>query len=237
MFVANRAIACGLLLFAPCVYGQQNPLDRPASDFESKGLGLTETLLNFSHQQHLRVAVEYVDRASIDKPIDVSLQNKTVREALDSILRNGHGYSWRLRDGIFEITNSRASKRAESQLNKVIPVFTIPDGEKTQMASEMLWWNLQLKLDPKLEGYGGDLMVGADASTVKPAVLHNRTVREVLAYIVLNSRAEGWIVAGPPECLGFTPYCGLWFLVESMPSAPPSARPYELLLLHIRENL
>jgi hypothetical protein len=31
---------------------------------------------------------------------------------------------------------------------------------------------------------------------------------------VLNSRAEGWIVAGPPECLGFTPYCGLWFFIE-----------------------
>ena len=85
----------------------------------------------------------------------------------------------------------------------------------------------------ELKGYGGHTMYGAEASTVKPALLHNQTVREILGYIVLNSRAEGWIVAGPPGCLGFTPYCGLWFLIETVPSTPS----YGLLLRRIRENL
>lgn len=89
MFMVSRAIACGFLLLAPCVYGQHTPLERPASDFNSKGVGLTETLLKFSHQQHLRVAVEYVDRASMEMPIEVHLENKTVRQALDFILHNG----------------------------------------------------------------------------------------------------------------------------------------------------
>jgi len=118
-------------------------------------------------------------------------------------------------------------------LKMVIPVFKITDGETAKMASVTLWWNLQFKLDPELKGYGGDIMYGAEASTVKPAVLHNQTVREILGYIVLNSRAEGWIVAGPPECLGFTPYCGLWFLIETAPSTPS----YEILLRDIRKNL
>lgn len=231
--MVSRAIACGFLLFAPSLYGQVNSLEKPASDFSSRDVGLTETLLKFSHQQHLRIAVEYVDRASMDQPIIVSLQNETVRQGLETILHNGHGYSWRLRNGIIEITNSRGSKRADKQLSMVIPVFKIVDGETAKMASVGLWWNLQLKLDPKLGGYGGDIMEGAEASTVKPAVLHNRTVREILAYIVLNSRAEGWIVAGPPQCLGFTPYCGLWFLIESVSSAPS----YGLLLQDIRKNL
>ena len=129
MLVGNRGIACGFLLLAPCVYGQDTPLERPASDFNSKGVGLTETLLKFSHQQHLRIGIEYVDRASMDKPIEVRLENKTVRQALDSILHNGRGYSWRLRNGIIEITNTSASKRARSQLNTVIPVFTIAGWE------------------------------------------------------------------------------------------------------------
>ena len=229
----SRAIAWGFLFFAPCLYGQDNSLERPASDFNSKGLGLTEALLKFSHLQHLRIAVEYVDRESIDQPIIVDLQNKTVRQGLDVLLSNGRGYSWQLRNGIVEITNTRGSKRAEKQLSVVIPVFEIVDGETAKMASVTLWWNLQLTLDPKLKGYGGDILEGAETSTVKPAVLHNRTVREILAYIVLNSRADGWIVAGPPQCLGFTPYCGLWFLIESAPSTPP----YELLLRDIRKNL
>jgi len=233
MFVASHTIACGFLLLAPCVYGQDNPVERPASDFNSKGAGLTETLLKFSHQQHLRVAIEYVDRASMDQPIIVNLEKKTVRQGLDTILSNGHGYSWRLRNGIVEIANSRGSERANKQFNMVIPVFKLTDGETAKMASVTLWWNLQLKLDPKLKGYGGDILEGAETSTVKPAVLRNRTVREILAYIVLNSRANGWIVAGPPQCLGFTPYCGLWFLIETVPSTPS----YEPLLRDIRKNL
>jgi len=225
-------MACGFLLLAPCVYGQA-AIERSASDFESKGVGLTETLLRYSHQQNLRIAVEYVDRASMDRPITVNLQEKTVRQGLDTILRNIHGYSWRLRNGIIEVTNRSGSKRADKQLNMVIPVFKIADGETAKMASVMLWWNLQMKLDPKLKGFGGSILEGAETSKVNPAELRNRTVREILAYIALNSRAEGWIVAGPPECLGFTPYCGLWFLIETVPSTAS----YELLLQDIRKNL
>jgi hypothetical protein len=233
MLVGNRAIACGFLLLAPCVYGQDTPLERPAFDFNSKGVGLTETLLKFSHQQHLRIAIEYVDRASIDKPIEVRLENKTVRQALDSILHNGRGYSWRLRNGNIEITNTHASKRTQSQLNTVIPVFTISDGDNAKMASVMLRWNLELSLDKKLKGFGGDVLGGTRSPTLKPATLHNRTVREILAYIVLNGGVDGWIVAGPPECLGFTPYCGLWFLIEAEPSDPSN----RILLQNIRNNL
>jgi hypothetical protein len=169
----------------------------------------------------------------MDKPIEVRLENKTVRQALDSVLHNGRGYSWRLRNGIIEITNTRASKRAQSQLNTVIPVFTISDGDNAKMASVMLWWNLQLSLDKKLKGFGGDVLGGTRSPTLKPVTLHHRTVREILAYIVLNGGVDGWIVAGPPECLGFTPYCGLWYLIEVEPSDPSN----QILLQNIRNNL
>ena len=139
----------------------------------------------------------------MNKPVNVSLQNKTVRQALNSILRNGHGYSWRLRGGIIEITNGRASR------------------------------NLQRKLDKQLKGFVGRGLGGARSPTLKAATLHNRTVREILAYVVLNGGVEGWIVAGPPECLGFTPYCGLWFLIEGELSDPS----YEILLQNIRNNI
>jgi len=231
--MASRAIACSFLFLAPCVYGQGNPPERSASNFRSKGVGLTETLLKFSHQQHLRIAIEYLDRASMEQPIEVNLQNRTVRRALDSILRNGHGYSWRLRNGIIEITNRRASKLADDQLNRVISVFKIGEGETVAMTSVMLWWSLKMQLDPSLKEKGimGDFM--GQSSTVRPTTLHNRTVRQILAYVVLNSHAEGWIVTGPPECLGFTPYCGLWCVIEGEPSDPS----YKLLLQNVRGNL
>jgi hypothetical protein len=112
MLMISRAIAWVFLMLSPCVYAQSDSLERPAADFTSKGIGLTGTLLKFAHEEHLPVAIEYVDRASVNQPIAVSLQNKTVRQALDSILRNDHGYTWRLRNGIVEITNRCAFKHA-----------------------------------------------------------------------------------------------------------------------------
>jgi hypothetical protein len=53
---------------------EQRGRDREPSDFNSKGVGLAETILKFSHQQHLRIAIEYVDRASMEKPIEVRLE-------------------------------------------------------------------------------------------------------------------------------------------------------------------
>jgi hypothetical protein len=230
MLMMSRAIACGFLLFSPCAYGQGDSLERRASDFNSKGVGLTETLLKFSHEEHLPIAIEYVDRASMERPIDVSLRNKTIRQALDCISLNGNGYGWKLRDGIIEITNRHGSKHAEGLLNKVIPIFNIQGGESVQVTSTMLWWELQIALDPSIKGFGGDIMGGS--STVKAGTLHNRKVREILSYIVLKSRAEAWVVAGPTECLGFTPYCGLWYIVEQDPSDS-----YQIVLRKVRENL
>jgi hypothetical protein len=231
MLMISRAIACGFLLFSPCVYGQSVPLERRASSFDSKGVGLTETLLKFSHEEHLPIAIEYVDRASMDRPINVSLRNKTIRQALDSILLNGNGYRWKLRNGIIEITNKYGSKHAEGLLNKVIPIFKIPEGETAQMMSTMLWWQLQIALDPSIKGFCGDIM--GRSSTVKAGTLHHRKVREILSYIVVNSRAEAWVVAGPPQCLGYTPYCGLWYIVEQESSDNSN----QSVLRKVRENL
>jgi len=157
MIMPIRAILCVFLLFAPLLHAQENYLERPVSDFRSSGAGLTETLLTFAHQQNLRIAIEYVDRDSMRKPIAVNLQNNTVGEGLKAILRNGHGYSWRKRNGLIEIRNERGSKRADRQLDTVIPVFEIPANESAKVASTMLWWNLQMKLDPTVKGFGGDI--------------------------------------------------------------------------------
>jgi hypothetical protein len=227
-----RIIVCGLLAFASCANGQgRDSLDRTVPAFESKGVGLTETLLKFSDQAHLLLAIAYVDRASLEQPIDVSLRRKSVRQSLDFILMHGDGYQWNLHDGIIAITNKHASRHANDLLNKVIPVFEIPADSTVQMSSMMLWWQLQITLDPSTKGFGGDVV--GKSSTVRPVILHKRTVREILSYVVGNSRAVAWIAAGPAECLGFTPHCGLWYIVERS----PSDHSYQAVLQKIRENL
>jgi hypothetical protein len=221
-----------VLLLSPHIYGQSpHPEDR-AHDFESKGVGLTETLLKFSEQQHLPIAIEYVDSDSMNRPIDISLRNETIFQALDSILSHGQGYAWTLRNGIIEIKNKHSSKRAEHQLNTVIPLFKIATEEPVALASAMLWRELQVALDPSLRSQGFASHFLVSSSTVKPFTFKNHTVRQILSYIILNSRAHGWIVAGPPKCLGFTPYCGLWYVIDSACAGTS----YQLVLTQVREN-
>jgi hypothetical protein len=227
----KRATICGLLLLSPLAGAQTSLVDRRASDFESKGVGLTETLLEFSDREHVPMAIEYVDRGSMERPVEVHLRDKDIRQSIDSILRNGNGYRWNLRNGLVEVTNTHASKRLERLLDVVIPDFQIAGGENALVASTMLWWDLQRRIDQKIPGFGGD--IAGRSSTVMPTKLRNRTVRQILSYIVRNSRADGWIVAGPPECLGFTPYCGLWYIVEP----EPFDASYEAVLKNVRENL
>jgi len=88
----KRATICGLLLLSPLAGAQTSLVDRRASDFESKGVGLTETLLEFSDREHVPMAIEYVDRGSMERPVEVHLRDKDIRQSIDSILRNGNGY-------------------------------------------------------------------------------------------------------------------------------------------------
>lgn len=87
----------------PHSYAQSILKETHASDFDSRGAALTETLLKFANQQHLPIAIEYVDEDSISRAIDVSLKNATVAESLDSILPHGQGYTWTRQNGFIEI--------------------------------------------------------------------------------------------------------------------------------------
>jgi hypothetical protein len=172
----KRATICGLLLLSPLAGAQTSLVDRRASDFESKGVGLTKTLLEFSDREHVPMAIEYVDRGSMERAVEVHLRDKDIRQSIDSILRNGNGYRWNLRNGLVEVTNTHASKRLERLLDVVIPDFQIAGGENALVASTMLWWDLQRRIDQKIPGFGGD--IAGRSSTVMPTKPRNRTVRQ-----------------------------------------------------------
>jgi hypothetical protein len=199
MLMTSRAVAVwGLLLLSSVVYGQGVPLERSVSDFHSEGIGLTETLLKFSHQEHFPIAIEYVDRASLDNPFKVSLRNTTIRRGLNAILLQSQDYRWRFHNGIVEITNRHDRQGGEGLLRKVIPVFEIKKQTTAILASATLSMSPQMVLDPKIKGFAGNIMGGVGPPTLKPVTLHNRTVEEILSYIVIHGGAEGWTVAGPP---------------------------------------
>jgi hypothetical protein len=233
MLMPCRAVAiCGLLLLSSAAYGQGVPLERNVADFHSEGIGLTETLLKFSHQEHFPIAIKYVDRASLDNPIKVRLRNATIRNGLNSILVESRDYRWSLHNGIIEITNRHAREGGEDFFRKVIPMFEIKEQTTAKMASVLLWQLLQVALDPNIKGFGGDIVEPLGPPTLKPVTLHNRTVEEILSFIAVHSGAEGWTVAGPPEYLARNPQGGLWNILAQGQSADS----YQFVLRTIRQN-
>jgi hypothetical protein len=228
--IMRRAAAvCGLLFLSTAVCGQGVPLGSGVADFHSEGIGLTETLLKFAHQEHFPIAIEDVDHGSLDNPIKISLRNTTIRHGLNAILLQSAGYRWKLQNGIVQITNRRRLESGEDLLHTVIPVFEIKEETTAKMASFHLWGSLQMVLDPKAKGYGGDILGDLGPPTLKPVTLHNQTVAEILSYIVVHSGAEGWIVSGPPEYLARNPQSGLWNIITS-------ADTYQFVLRTVRQN-
>jgi hypothetical protein len=215
MLVHALAAACLILSLLPSVSAQNISADNRVSSFDSNSAALTETLLKFADQQHLRIAIEYVDQDSMTRSINISLKHATIAESLDSILSRAQGYRWTRQKNLVTITNEHSTKRAEAQLNTVIPRFDIRDSLTVNVASASLWSELQVRRDPEhnRRWWGGSF--GGNSSTIKPATLRNQTVRQILAYIIMNSEAKAWVVPGPPKCLGYTPYCGLWSIIES----------------------
>jgi hypothetical protein len=80
MLVNALAAACVVLSLLPSVSAQNISADNRVSSFDSKGAALTETLLKFADQQHLRIAIEYVDQDSMTRSINISLRHATIAE-------------------------------------------------------------------------------------------------------------------------------------------------------------
>jgi hypothetical protein len=57
-------------LFSTHAYGQSVHGEDQFADFNSKGVGLTETLIRFADQQHLPIAIEYVDSVVLPANLD-----------------------------------------------------------------------------------------------------------------------------------------------------------------------
>jgi hypothetical protein len=58
------AITIVVMMFSTHEYGQSVNGENHLADFNSKGVGLTKTLLKFADRQHLPIAIEYVDSDS-----------------------------------------------------------------------------------------------------------------------------------------------------------------------------
>jgi len=186
---------------------------REITGFNSEGMGLTATVLRFCAQEKLPVAITYIDAQSLREPLTISLGRMSVAQALDSILKQHSTYRWIWRGGMVEITNEHSPSGPRNVLDTVIPVYELRGKTTVQSASVLLWMSLELVLNPGPRGFAGGYDPGDVSQAIGSVRLVNRSVGEILSYIVVTSGADAWLVTQPPEHLDKIPVFDSYALV------------------------
>ena len=220
-----RTVVCVLTLcglsFGASTAGQEITRNQ-ISGFRSEGVGLVATILRFSEEEKLPVAIEFIDAKALRQPLSVALGRMSIAQALDTILRHAPLYHWRWQDGILRITNENSLHGSNNLFDTVIPVFELKRKATVQEASVLLSMSLQNLISGSVNGYAGDFDPGDVRQSVGPVKLLHETVAEILSYIVVSSGAAAWLVTQPPDGLAKINQDGLWMIVQAWDSSHSS---------------
>ena len=184
------------------------------SSLKVQDLSLVDALLRLGQQERIPLGIEYVSREALEKPISEDFHNTTVGEIVQVLLGGGRGYTWRVRDGVLNVSHSSVATGKANLLNRVLPEFVMRRCSVAD-ASNVLYMSLNSQLHPEVTGYAGDYNPGDMQNLVGPLELRNAPVRHILNLIVgAGDKRSAWAVRVQPGCLDQLPPDGLWTIIE-----------------------
>ncbi len=192
-----------------------------------RGLCVVDALLRLGQQEHIPLGIEYLAPEALEKPIAGDFHNTTVGGILEGLLGGGKGYTWRVREGVLEVSHRSVASGEANLLDRVLPSFVIRRCSVAD-ASNALYMSLNSQLHPEVTGYAGDYNPGDPQDLIGPLELRNAPVRSVLNRLVSSANKKAaWVVQVPPGHLDELPTGGLWTIVEY--ETPPRQYAAELL--------
>lgn len=212
VFVLTAALQVGALNAAQA--GQSSPiLSKGVASFSVRGLCLFDALLGLGEQEQVPLGIEYVSREALEKPITEDFHNTTVGVILEGLLGGGKGYTWRVRDGVLNVSHKSVATGKGNLLDRVLPEFVVRKCSVAD-ASNVLYMSLNSQLHPEATGYAGDYNPGDPQDLIGPLELRNAPVRQILNRLVSANRKGTWVVRVQPGCLDQLPSGGLWTIIE-----------------------
>jgi hypothetical protein len=170
--------------------------------------------LKLGQQEHVALGIEYVSPEALEKPMSEDFRNATVGEIVRVLLGEGRGYTWRVRDGVLDVSHKSVATGKGNLLDRVIPEFVIRRCSLAD-ASNVLYMSLNSQLHPEVTGYAGDYNPGDMQNLIGPLELRSPTVRQVLNRLISGSNKKAaWVVRVPPDSLDQLPSGGLWTIIE-----------------------
>jgi len=218
-----HVLAIGFVLSAVLPNGAPNApqasqpptiLSKPVAAFSVRGVCLIDSLLTLGQQEQIPLGIEYVSREALEKPIGKEFHNTTVGEIVQALLGGGKGYTWRVRDGVLNISHKSVATGKGNLLDRVLPEFEISKCP-IRTASAALYFALYRNLHPEVTGYAGDFDPGNPDNVGGPLALRNAPVRHILNLLVsAGDKKSAWVVRVQPGCLDQLPPGGLWTIIE-----------------------
>ena len=190
-------------------------LDARIGRFDNKGRTLLQAILDLVYGHHLPTGLEYVNRDAVRRPVELKLQNTSVRETLSALVAQVPEYRISFSGGVVQIYSVRARSDSLNLLNTVIDDFTVRD-MGSQYASDELFTALVHKVRPH---NGVVLDTAGDPRGAPKLTLHLQKGRvyEILDALVAQDGAAIWVVEHPPE--GLRTLDNLWHIYRLEPPA------------------
>jgi hypothetical protein len=152
-------------------------------------------------------------RSLLEKPISEDFHDTTVGGIVQALLDGRSGYTWRVRDGVLNVSHRSVAAGKANLFDRVLPEFVIRRCSVAD-ASNVLYMSLNNHLHPEVTGYAGEYDPGDPQNLIGPLELRNAPVRQVLNRLVSSTKKGAWVVRVQPCSLDQLPSGGLWTIIE-----------------------
>lgn len=188
----------------------ESKLDRRVEHFDAAGRTLVANVLDLAYEYELPTGIEYVDQNAMTRPIDLELDNESLRGIIVAIVQRAPEYRVSFSDGLVDIYAPKAREDPSNLLNKIIKNFAVTDMD-THRADMELFCALSRELVPPA-GCFSSIAVGQWGPLKITVHLQNAKVYEIANAMVAQNGKAVWTVIAPRGNLSKIPVGGLWHI-------------------------
>ena len=223
MSIAMLSTLCWLAMNAPGTFKHPPLFEKQAvkgSSFESRldsrighfkitNQTLVAIVLDLAYDLQLPTGIEYIDHDAMTRPINLELQNESVRGILVAIVQQVPEYRVSFSDGVVDVYAPKAREDTSNLLNKTIKNFGVSGLDTTSADVELF---CALSREVLSGGCGGSVAKGQLGPLRITIHLQNAKVYEILNAMAAQNGKAIWTVIAPPDGLSKIPVGGLWHM-------------------------
>jgi hypothetical protein len=198
-------------------FGEKIRVTVPRFDADSRSMA--ELSVQMAYRYELPMAIEYLDRDSLRKPLHLKMRNQSVRQLIAAIAGSLPEYRVDFSQGLVDIYSPTARSDAANPFNKVIHRYGV-EGLDTHYADAQLLCALGRQTNPH-SGCGGSIAPGQWGDLKITLHIENKRVYEILNAIVAQNGRAIWAPIPAPKMGSPLITTNFWYIY---PLDPPFQR-------------